>query len=200
MSNGTRDPDQKTEHDIDEGVEESFPASDPPSRSQPSTAAPAVEGSAPPEPAPRQVFRVVERERAEQAYSVESNTRSGRWTSDGVPAIYAAGSAAGALLEYLAHLEGDSPEELVVVTAQLPGGAVTVADTLPPQWRERPYRSDVRAYGDGWIANGKSLALEVPSVVCPSEHNVLINPLHPDAAQLKIRAIDPLHIDPRLRY
>lgn len=200
MSNGTREPDQKTERDIDEGVEESFPASDPPSHSQPSTASPAVQAAATPEPGPHRVYRVVAREDADLAFSAEHNTRPGRWTSNGLPAVYAAGSAAGALLEFLAHLEGDSPEELVVVTAQVPASAVTVAETLPPQWRERPYRDDVRAYGDGWISNGRSLALQLPSVLCPNEHSVLINPNHPDAAQLKIRAIDPVHIDPRLRY
>lgn len=199
MSNSARQPDSKTEHDIDEGVEETFPASDPPSMSQPVTAAPAVE-EADVQASSRSVYRVVTREHADDAFSVEQNRRGGRWTSDGVPAVYAAGSAAGALLEFIAHLEGDSPEELVLVTAQLPGGAVTVADTLPPQWRERPYRDDVRAYGDGWVEHRRSLALQVPSVLCAGENNLLINPQHPDAAQVKIRAIDPLHIDPRLRY
>lgn len=190
----------KPEDDIDEAVAETFPASDPISMQQPVTAAPAVDEHAPHAAVPRLVYRVVERAHADDAFSIERNGKGGRWTSDDVCAVYASTSAAGAVLEFLAHLEGDSPEDLVIVTAMLPGESVTHVDTLPPQWRERPYRDDVRAVGDAWQRSRHWLALEVPSVLCGPERNVLINPEHPDAQQVKIRAVDPFHIDPRLRY
>jgi RES domain-containing protein len=39
---------------------------------------------------------------------------------------------------------------------------------------------------DSWLQSGSSLALEVPSVHSSTETNVLINPAHPDFAQLVI--------------
>lgn len=200
MSNGKPAPHEHPESEIDAAVADTFPASDPPSMSQPVTAAPAVTEHAEPSAQPRLVYRVVPRDNVDSCFSAEKNLKGGRWTSQGTPVVYLSGSAGGALLEFLAHLEGDSPEELVIVSALLPGGTVEEADTLPPQWRERPYRDDVRAYGDGWVQRGHSLALEVPSVLCSVERNVLVNLKHPDAAELKIRAVDPLHIDPRLRF
>ncbi|GHA83655.1 RES family NAD+ phosphorylase [Cognatilysobacter bugurensis] len=206
MSTETRDslpprkPDNETENDIDAAVADTFPASDPPSTSQPVTASPAVNEHEQHTPGPCLVYRVVERANADDAFGIERNRHGGRWTSDGVCAAYASTSPAGAALEYLAHLEGDSPEDLVIVTATLPGDSITSIDTLPAQWRERPYRDDVRAVGDGWQRDKHWLALEVPSVLCTPERNVLINPEHPDAQQVKIRAVDPFQIDPRLRY
>lgn len=200
MSPGMPETPPRPENDVDAAVADTFPASDPPSTSQPVTAAPAVEEHAKHVPGPCLVYRICERAHVDDSFSVERNRKGGRWTSDGVPAVYCSASPGGAALEFLAHLEGESPEELVIVTATLPGEAVTSIDTMPPQWRERPYRGDVRAVGDGWACNKRSLALEVPSVLCAPERNVLVNPEHPDAAQVKIRAVDPFHIDPRLRY
>lgn len=201
MSIEPRDPlPPESENDIDEAVAETFPASDPISMQQPVTASPAVEEHELHAPGPCLVYRVCERAHVEDAFGVERNRKGRRWTSDDVPAVYAATSAAGAAMEFLAHLDGDSPEDLVIITAALPGEAVTTLDTLPPQWRERPYRDDVRAVGDAWQRSRRWLALEVPSVLCAPERNVLINPEHPDAQQVKIRAVDPFHIDPRLRY
>lgn len=199
MSHGTREP-PKPDDDVDAAVADTFPASDPISMQQPVTAAPGVEEHAPHAAGPCLVYRVCERSQVDQTFSAERNRKGGRWTSNGVAAVYCSASPAGATLEFLAHLEGESPEDLVVVTATLPGESITSIDTLPPQWRERPYRDDVRAVGDGWARNRRSLALEVPSVLCTPERNVLVNPEHPDAAQVKIRAVDPFHIDPRLRY
>lgn len=196
----TSHPHHPTDREIDAAVADTFPASDPPSMSQPVTAAPAVDERHHARPGPRHVYRVVNRDEVEQAFASEANRKGGRWSSPGTPAVYASLSAAGALLEFLAHLEGDSPKDLVVVTATLPDESIVVGEQLPPDWRERPYRDGVRGYGDRWLASRGSLALELPSVLCEVEHNVLINPEHPDAHQLKIRAVDPLHIDPRLRY
>ena len=36
-----------------------------------------------------------------------------------------------------------------------------------------------RRYGDGWVEEGRSLALKVPSVVLPLSYNYLVNPKHP---------------------
>jgi RES domain-containing protein len=55
-----------------------------------------------------------------------------------------------------------------------------------------------RAAGDAWLGSCGSAMLLVPSVVQSVEHNALINPLHPDAARIRVLAIEPVRWDARL--
>ena len=55
-----------------------------------------------------------------------------------------------------------------------------------------------RTVGDQWLAAGKALALSVPSAVVPAERNLLPNPLHPQAARIRVLAQDRFQFDPRL--
>ena len=200
MNSHPRDDANEGRDELDSALAASFPASDPPAMTVPVTATPLAEALHELPAPPVTVFRVVRRDKADTAFAAQDNTNGGRWTSEGVATAYASQSAAGAVLEFLAHLEGNSPDDLVLVSAVLPGKTLAVADSLPPQWRERPYRSDVRAYGDEWAKSRRSLAIQLPSVLCEQSCNVLVNPDHPDAGQLRICAIDPLTLDPRLRY
>ena len=43
-----------------------------------------------------------------------------------------------------------------------------------------------RARGDAWLAARDTALADVPSIVAPFGRNLLLNPLHPDAAQFKI--------------
>ena len=182
-----------------DALDAALAASDPPSMTVPVVA---TLGAGDPESAPAAtaIYRVVRRNKADTAFSATDNRHSGRWTSEGTPAVYASLSPGGALLEFLTHRDGDSPADLGMVCATVPADCLTVGDQLPAQWRERPYRDDVRAYGDGWAKAQRSLAFQLPSVVCEATCNVLVNPEHPDAGRLQIRSIDPIAIDPRLRY
>jgi RES domain-containing protein len=69
---------------------------------------------------------------------------------------------------------------------------------LPPDWNQRPYRSHVRAIGDDWALARRSLALRVPSAICPPDENVIINPYHIDLGRLMIAARTPFSLDDRL--
>lgn len=144
------------------------------------------------------VFRVVTRDVASSAFSSEANRSGGRWTSPGVAAVYASTAPAGAILEFLAHLDGEKPIDLALVSARLPSRHVVRARDLPRGWRETPHRDDVREYGNRWVESGRSLALAVPSVLCERSTNLLINPGHEDASQLIIENVEPFVLDPRL--
>ena len=68
---------------------------------------------------------------------------------------------------------------------------------LPADWRGSEDVS--RAFGDGWIDAGATLALWVPSYVEPSEHKLIINAGHPGLNGVKlIKERDPFEFDPRL--
>ncbi|MGX5731540.1 RES family NAD+ phosphorylase [Pseudoxanthomonas beigongshangi] len=125
--------------------------------------------------------------------------RPARWTSGRLPVIYATRAAAAAMLEHRAHLESTPVNELKLIEARLPAGSmhvIDVGDDLP--WRERPYRAEVQALGDAWLATGNTLVAQVPSALCPCEHNLLINPRHPLFPQIRYLAAHRFRMDQRL--
>lgn len=118
---------------------------------------------------------------------------AGRWHHAGRPVIYAAAEPALAVLEVRANLDlpfALLPEDYALVRLEAPDdmNALSVSE-LPPQPRE---------FGDAWLAARRTSLLRVPSVVVPQAGNVLINPLPPDAAQVRITEITPFAFDARL--
>lgn len=189
------------QQDLDEALAATFPASDPPAMTSKAiaTVPDSQEGAGKkPEVEVAEVFRVVHRAEAAQPFSSSANRSGGRWTSPGVPAVYASTTPAGAVLEFLAHVDGEKPVDLVLVKARMPARNVTPSASLPENWRETPYRDDVREYGNAWISAGESLALNLPSVLCEQSRNLLINPGHENMAQLLVESAEPFTLDPRL--
>lgn len=192
-------PNPESQRDLDDALADTFPASDPPAITS-SSIATAERGHEHPE-AKRQLvdlFRVVHRDEAQKAFDREHNRSGGRWTSDGTPAVYASMSPAGAILEFLAHLDGEKPVDLALVSACIPDTDIEVADVLPPEWREMPYQDDVREFGNAWIRSQRSLALRLPSVLCEQACNLVINPDHEGIGRIQVTRIEPMTLDPRL--
>jgi RES domain-containing protein len=52
--------------------------------------------------------------------------------------------------------------------------------------------------GTQWAQSLPALVAEVPSIVVPEESNVLLNPRHPDAAQLVVLKVRRWTYDARL--
>lgn len=196
----TPDPPAGTQKELDDALAATSPASDPPAMTTGTvaTAAGTTRDAAEPRESVVDVYRVVHADRVDTPFASEDNQSGGRWTSPGIPAVYASMSPAGAILEFLAHLDGEKPVDLVLVKARMPGRSVTRATSLPAQWRERPYRDDVREYGNAWIASRTSLALDLPSVLCEQSRNLLINPEHDDIGQLKVDSLEAFTLDRRL--
>lgn len=195
--------DKRDEAQLDKAIADSFPASDPPSQTSPITATP----SQPQVPLGHlgangdqiRVYRVIEPRHASQPFSGPGSDSGGRWTTPRTPAVYASLTPATAMLEYLVHLEGATPDKLLLATATLPIETVLAQLELPSEWKERPYRDTVRQVGDAWSKQKQSLALRVPSAVCEGECNVLLNPEHPDFAKLHLDHLEPMKLDSRLR-
>jgi len=181
---------------LDKALADSFPASDPPSFSQPSVAAGATTV---PLEASVSLYVIAPRDEVDHLLERSYNERGGRWTSPGRRVLYASLSPASSLLECLVGLEGRLSYPLCLVHAHIPNQAMLRLDMPPDGWRERPFRDDVRAFGDAWLEHKESLALRVPSAICPHEYNVLINLEHPDVSQFVISGVEELPMDPRLR-
>lgn len=188
---------------LDDALDDSFPASDPPAFTTSSTAT--ASNDVLPERGDDardgrlHVYRIVEDWKTDQAFSGVASVAEGRWTSKDAPSIYASLSPAGAMLEFMAHLEGRTPEALTLVVASLPVEDVLVQAELLEDWNQRPYRPHIQAIGDTWHRHRKSLALRVPSARCPDECNILINPEHAHFAHLTVIRLLPMTVDERIR-
>lgn len=126
----------------------------------------------------------------------------GRWNPEGLAVVYTSTTLALAALEYLIHVDPALvPTDLVAMAIDVPedvaADRVDLA-TLPADWREAPDHPACLEIGEAWAAAGKTLALRVPSAVVPEEENLLINPLHRDAARITVVRVRPFAFDPRL--
>jgi len=152
------------------------------------------------------VWRICRAPYAAEAFSGEGARRfGGRWNSRGVPMVYASTSLALAAIELFVHLEpGQSPDDLVYMSASLPAGEPARkmdAENLPARWWTDDADEGLtatRELGSAWIRGLSSLALLVPSVPIRAEWNVLINPLHPRIGELKIDSPQPFVFDARM--
>jgi len=150
------------------------------------------------------LWRLVKSEHAATAFDGEGAFRyGGRWNSRGQRVVYASGSLSLAVLEVLVHLDpaGYLPE-LSAVAIDMPAGAITSGDfsSLDMMSRGLPWSlRQTRAWGDQWTGEQSSAALQVPSTIVPNESNYLLNPSHPNFAQLKIGEPEIFPMDARLR-
>lgn len=119
--------------------------------------------------------------------------------------VYTSTSLSLAAVEFFVHIEiGTEPADLVSVRAELPveestlrkGGERLLAN-LPDDWR-RLHHPALRKMGEDWVAEGRTLAMMVPSVVIDGEWNVLINPAHPDAERIYLGDPKPFQFDRRM--
>ena len=129
---------------------------------------------------------------------------SGRWHSRGRRIIYCTLSPAAALLEILAHARvklADSPLSYRLMQISAPPEAVGVSiepHDLPDDWMRTALTT--RPIGDAWLSERGTALLLVPSAVVAKTTNVLINPLHPIAADIEIVDESEHVVDPRLLH
>lgn len=129
----------------------------------------------------------------------------GRWNSPGRPVIYGSLSYACAMLEILVHANiGRIPDTQRFVVADVPtDDAVGVSvewvgsSALPAGWNAGGSLS-ARQFGDQWLLQARTAVLLVPSVIATLEWNALVNPLHPDAAKIKVSESQKVIWDQRL--
>jgi RES domain-containing protein len=122
----------------------------------------------------------------------------GRWNSPGRAVVYFAEHPALAALEVRVHL--DLPFELlpadyVLMRVALPDSLIAEIETSTGETLADLRTAEV---GDRWLAEARSAALRVPSVLVTNAWNILFNPRHPEAARANITRVEPFHFDPRL--
>ena len=114
---------------------------------------------------------------------------SGRWHTQGRPVVYCTLNPSIALLEILVHMEIDAedrPDRFQMLRIERPDTVskeTVEVNALRGNWAEDT--TATRRVGDLWLSEGRSLLIEVPSVLVPETWNILVNPRHPQANQLK---------------
>jgi len=148
------------------------------------------------------VYRIVRKPYSRTPLDGEGPYRfGGRWSSPGTRVAYLAEHLSLAMIEYFVHIEAsDPPKDLVVVAADIPdtvSRVVLTPRTLPPNWRQVPAPPSLATIGDSFVAERKSAILVLPSALVPSESNWLVNPLHPEFAEIRMQPAEPFHYDAR---
>lgn len=153
------------------------------------------------------VWRIASDDRecpADDLSGADAAGKSGRWHDCGVPLVYAAQSRALAGLESLAHLDtGHMPHNRFLVRIAIPDAIWRAAahhtpESLPVGWDADPPGPVSIAIGTLWAAQTTTCLLRLPSVIVPEEETILINPAHPDAAQISATRMRRWLYDPRL--
>jgi RES domain-containing protein len=152
------------------------------------------------------VFRLAKEKRGHYlADDVSGNGAAiagGRWNPRGMRVLYTCCHASTSVLEALVHMSGLLPAGgYFLVTIDVPDAAFEAAyqPVLPPNWDDLT-RDPVSTaeIGRQWLEEGERLGMLVPSVVCHTDFNLLLNPMHPDMSRVRVIGKEPFKLDPRL--
>ncbi len=126
-----------------------------------------------------------------------------RWNSKGIYVVYTAGSTALAILENIAHRNGEGlNKNFKQITIEIPkslGIKKVSLKSLPKFWYKVENYNVCQEIGDRWVRNQETAVLEVPSSIVTNEKNYILNPNHQDFRKIKIKSIQDFEFDPRIR-
>jgi len=148
-------------------------------------------------------YRLVAPRWADGAFSGEGARKyGGRWNSPGRPVVYLGESRALTALELLVHLTTplSRSKSYRMIEVHIPTASISdyPASILPEDWRDHPPGKNTMEIGDDWLQAASQLALRVPSTIVPEETNLLLNPQHPDFANIRISPPSVFSFAPRL--
>jgi RES domain-containing protein len=126
---------------------------------------------------------------------------SARWHTAGHRIVYLAESPAGALVESLVHTELNERSwprfyDLMQIAAPDDIEIETLNVLAGDDWKRLP--SIARGLGDEWLNSKRTALGRVPSAIMPNTWNVLLNPEHFAAGQIRIVETTRADYDPRL--
>jgi RES domain-containing protein len=126
---------------------------------------------------------------------------SGRWHSSGLPLVYLAETPSGTLLEHLVHLvsrAGKLPKTYGLLKISVPEDLSIRDLDLPGTEGWKDSLELTQGIGDGWLSSLETSLARVPSVIIGDTWNILLNPLHPNAEEIKIVSVTQEAFDLRL--
>lgn len=149
------------------------------------------------------VYRIAKDKYIRDLSGTGAKKYGGRWNQKGTDILYTSQNASLAVLETLVHAQlNDLPTDLKLLCLQLPNDSIIKEfnpDNLPKNWRDYPSPNSLAEVGSDWAASRQSLILKVPSVVLPTEMNILINPSYPEFEKVEIDYIVNFEFDKRYK-
>ncbi len=150
-----------------------------------------------------EIYRITQKEYAEDLSGNGARLFGGRWNSEGFFALYASSTRSLALLETLAHTPAKMLDVRVyhLITLFVPDNIATqkmMFTSLLPGWDAPDTRPFTKKTGDAFLSDKKNLLLEVPSVLIPEEINYVLNPLHKEMKQVKLINKRRIYFDKRI--
>lgn len=146
-------------------------------------------------------WRIAKKKYVGTAFDGEGAYRyGGRWNSVGTRVVYASSTLSLAALEILVHLNPLIPMSFVFFRIEFDDAFLEglEADVTPLRWKSHPPSKPSQRYGDDWVREARSPVLAVPSVIIPTENNLLLNPNHPSYPSVDISGPQDFAFDPRL--
>lgn len=147
------------------------------------------------------LYRIVNCNYAADLSGTGARLYGGRWNSEGKAMLYLASSRALAVLEVLVHLTPlIIPDNFCLTEIEVPDHSITQLDMalLPHNWQDVSGPAILREMGDAFLKKQEHLLMRVPSAVVPAEYNYVLNPLHPEAKNVRISNKEPFNFDERL--
>lgn len=147
------------------------------------------------------LYRIAKCNYADDLTGTGARLYGGRWNSEGKSMLYLASSRSLAVLEVLVHLSPlIIPDNFCVAEIEVPDHSIIPIDiaSLPGNWRDVSAPVILKEMGDEFLKSDKYLLMKVPSAVVPAEYNYLLNPLHPDAKDVRVVIKEPFGFDERL--
>ncbi|MCK5780991.1 MAG: RES family NAD+ phosphorylase [Flavobacteriales bacterium] len=146
------------------------------------------------------VFRIANSRHADDLSGEGAYLFGGRWNSEGVRMLYTSESSSLSILEVLAYVSNKTFAIKEIVTIEVPNNSIREIPlgSLAKEWDNIPASNYTKSIGDAWSKSLESLILIVPSVINPSEQNILINPLHPSFSEVRIVSKEVFSFDRRL--
>lgn len=149
------------------------------------------------------LYRIVKTKHLSTAWSgTGAQLYGGRWNPPGKPVVYLATSISLAILEIMVHLQSSLLlQSYTLLSIEIPDEMLPQVERaqLQDDWKDPSPPDSTQSLGEAWLQAETSVGLRVPSVIVPTEFNVIVNPLHPEFAALleSVRA-EPMMFDPRL--
>ena len=144
------------------------------------------------------VYRLGKAQYADDPSGEGARRVGGRWNERLTPALYTAGSVSLALLECLVHVGelAGLPDDYTVTVIEVDDASAKLATVaaLPPTLQE------AQVMGQELLQDLDIVGFWVPSVVVPTERNLVLNPRARDySATVLVRETYLLPVDRRLR-
>ena len=147
------------------------------------------------------LYRIAKCNYASDLSGTGARLYGGRWNSVGQPMVYLASSRALAVLEVLVHLSPTMlPADFCLVEFETPDNDVLSIDIkiLPHNWQDPSAPTQLKQIGNEFLKRKEHLFMKVPSVIVPADFNYLMNPLHPNASEVKLVNQQVFSFDERL--